>query len=100
MNWKEGVLNLGEVRENSSQRFSFEAVGDFKIKSIRPGCGGCTKVDPYNAETGFLTGKLKVPTIPVHLRMSPGTQQISKAIFITYQSGESETLFLIAKVIK
>lgn len=100
MNWKEYKINFGTMVEGSRKLFNFESLVPLDIQSVKPGCGSCTKLSKYNKETKILKAVFTAETIPIHLRSNPGYQVVTKAITVTHESGEVDTLIFTGKIIK
>jgi len=100
MNWEEQSINIGTVRENSTNKFKYVSTKPLDIVNIKRGCTQCTRFKPYNKKTGILEVTFTSAYIPKQLRITPGFQMVKKSITITHASGEVETLIFTAKIIK
>lgn len=94
--WKETVISLGQIKEDSLNIFSFESKEPLQIRSIEPTCGTCTTVSMYK------DNKFKVTyiadMIPEHVKELPYV--ISKEIKVTYMDNMVERLKFVARIIK
>lgn len=97
-NWLKNSLDIGEIEENGFIDLVFLGTDSTpKIKNIKAGCG-CTKVK-YDKDSNSILATYNAGVIPYHLR-DKGIQEISKRIYVYYENGESEELFITGKKIK
>lgn len=99
-NWKEEIINLGEVIEGDSVKVRFVATRKLKIDEVLTSCGCSTpKYDKKMAED--LVVVFKADSIPRHLE-SLGYYTTTKNITVFYRDkdmGEDHLKFK-AKIIK
>ena len=89
-NWKEIVIDKGEVSENKKFYIIFEGLPNMKtVKEVRKSCR-CIKAE-YNEKYKDLHVKISVGEIPYHLK-EQGFQEVIKFITVIYDDGTNEVL--------
>lgn len=99
--WDRLVVDMGNVRENSSLAFSFIHTGGISETQVKPSCG-CTDVK-WIENTNTLTGYVNVGRFPAHLKQQ-GLKEFNfmKTITVTYTENgnrKSDILMIKAKLI-
>lgn len=96
MNWEKELIHIGNVKVGSKTKFHFTSTKELEIKTITPGCGGCTKIEGY--KNNNLNVVFKADAIPYHLNKS--IIVIRKIITVTYADDTKEVLTFTATVMK
>ena len=97
MNWENNRINLGVVKEKSTNKFSFLLVEPVEVTKITPSCGGCTTA---KLKDNFLNVTYKPGKIPKHIADKHNFQYVTKTITVTYADGQKEVLTFTAKIEK
>lgn len=98
MSWKDKVIDLGIVKEDSTTNFKFNFTGDIKlIKDFRVGCSGCTKISPIKPN-GDLEVKFSASKVPLHLNKKE--IEFSKVIYVKYVHTNKEDILTFKGKIK
>lgn len=97
MNWEKTRIDLGEVKQGTSRRFTFQATKDLDIVKIKLGCDSCTKAKYKDRVLNVI---FTPQSIPVHISLTQNFQISTKIIILKYSDGTEETLTFTAKIIK
>jgi len=98
MNWETNRKHLGEIKSGKSVNFTFIYLGIPNIKGVKVGCGSCTTASLIN---NVLRVKYTPGSFPKHLSLKGQKEQkVTKSITVTYETGDTETLYFTANLIK
>jgi hypothetical protein len=100
MYWKDTIVDIGEVKENSKTYLSFTAEEETpEIKEIVTSCG-CSKVKLHRAK-GLLKTELHVTLkhsrLPNHL---PVSQNITRTVTLHYKNRTFDKIVITGKIVK
>ena len=96
MNWKQRIINLGEVKVNKKITVTFEADQDLlNVDNIQSSCGcSSPRINKNKVFVNYTPG-----SIPRHLQ-NVGFYMFENKITITYKDRSQDILRFKAKVIK
>lgn len=95
-NWKNEVIDLGEIIEGGTYNIEFISLKDLNVKSVTAGCG-CT-IPKWNKEKKTVTARYSPGVVPHHLRKS-GSMESTKYITVELADGTKEKLTFKSKIV-
>lgn len=91
--WKNQIIDLGNIKPNSSNKIEFEYLGNKNIVAVTPGCGCTTSIFNNN----IITATYKASEIPKYLNKNE--MDIEKSIAVKFEDGSKDFLIIKARIV-